>query len=243
MNKILLAIIIAIFAYVGDSVAQQPSMAFPKTFVSDSRSYDFGTILEKAGKKSHTFTFRNNGNAPVVISGVSAFCGCTSVDYAKRPVLPGKTAKVSVTYNPANRPGKFSKEVTLILNDGKAYTRVWVKGSVTPYRHPVKEDYPYYFGHGLYMGLKTLNFSRSVAKIEQRVSNETDKNMTIVFRITKKHSRLVQMPHKMVLKPWQRSTFNVVYNVGKAGAQDMSFDAALSVNGMKAKSLGLRLIR
>lgn len=223
-------------------LAQSQQMTFCTTFVSDGKIHDFGTIEEKAGKKSHTFTFRNNGKAPVVISGISAFCGCTTVEHTKKPVLPGKTAKVSVTYDPANRPGKFSKEVTLILNDGRAYTRVWVKGSVTPYRHPVKEDYPYCFGQGLYMGFKTLNFNRSVNKIEQRVSNETGKKMIIVFR-TNKHDRVVRMPHKMVLKPWQRTVFNVFYNVGKAGAQDVSFDVAVTVNGKKAKSLAIRLFR
>ena len=219
--------------------AQQ--MTFCKTFVSDGKIYDFGAIEEKAGKKSHTFTFRNNGKSPVVISGISAFCGCTTVEHTKKPVLPGKTAKVSVTYNPANRPGKFSKEVTLILNDGKAYTRVWVKGSVKPYRHPVTEDYPYSFGQGLYMGLKTLNFSQSVASMEQRVSNETGKQMTIVFG-NNKHGREVRMPRKMVLKPWQRTTFKV-YKTAKASAQDVSFDVAVIVNGKKAKSIGIRLFR
>ena len=222
--------------------AQTQQMVFCKTFVSDGKIYDFGAIEEKAGKTGHTFTFRNNGKAPVVISGISAFCGCTTVDYTRKPVFPGKTAKVSVTYNPANRPGKFSKEVTLILNDGKAYTRVWVKGSVNPYRHPVKEDYPYYFGQGLYMGLKTLNFSLSVASMEQRVSNETGKQMTIVFR-NNKHGRMVRMPKKLVLKPWQRTTFKVCRDTKKASAQDVSFDVAVVVNGIKAKSMGIRLFR
>ena len=240
MKNILLAII-SFLVYASVAVAQQPGMTFCKTFVSDGKIHDFGAIEEKAGKKSHTFTFRNNGKSPVVISAISAFCGCTTVEHTKKPVLPGKTAKVSVTYNPANRPGKFSKEVTLILNDGKSYTRVWVKGSVKPYRHPVTEDYPYSFGQGLYMGLKTLNFSQSVASMEQRVSNETGKRMTIVFG-NNKHGRKVRMPRKMVLKPWQRTTFKV-YKTAKAGVQDVSFDVAVTVNGKKAKSMGIRLFR
>lgn len=240
MKNILLAII-SFLVYASVAVAQQPGMTFCKTFVSDGKIHDFGAIEEKAGKKSHTFTFRNNGKSPVVISAISAFCGCTTVEHTKKPVLPGKTAKVSVTYNPANRSGKFSKEVTLILNDGKSYTRVWVKGSVKPYRHPVTEDYPYSFGQGLYMGLKTLNFSQSVASMEQRVSNETGKRMTIVFG-NNKHGRKVRMPRKMVLNPWQRTTFKV-YKTAKVGAQDVSFDVAVTVNGKKAKSMGIRLFR
>ena len=124
----------------------QKEPQYISSFKYDKRVHDFGTIKEKDGKVSHTFTFTNTSILPVVISDVNSWCGCTTAEYTKTPILPGKTAKVTVTFNPQSRPGKFSKEVVLNLDGNKGFTRVWIKGNVIPYRHPVGEDYPYEIG-------------------------------------------------------------------------------------------------
>ncbi len=163
----------------------QKEPQYISSFKYDKRVHDFGTIKEKDGKVSHTFTFTNTSILPVVISDVNSWCGCTTAEYTKTPILPGKTAKVTVTFNPQSRPGKFSKEVVLNLDGNKGFTRVWIKGNVIPYRHPVGEDYPYAFGEGLHMGFKVYLFpplaEGSTYRLEQRVSNETDKEMTVEF--------------------------------------------------------------
>lgn len=167
--------------------SQQPS----KTFVSDQRIHDFGKILEKNGKVTHTFTFTNKGNTSVTIENVTAWCGCTTYKYTRTPIKPGKTGTVDITFNPNYRPGFFSKEVVVLTNGGKEYTRVWVKGNVIPYLHPVTEDYPYALGQGLYTGLKILAYS-SIKKgesqsISLRYANDTNKPMTLTF-VTEPHN-------------------------------------------------------
>ena len=94
----------------------QKEPQYISSFKYDKRVHDFGTIKEKDGKVSHTFTFTNTSILPVVISDVNSWCGCTTAEYTKTPILPGKTAKVTVTFNPQSRPGKFSKEVVLNLD-------------------------------------------------------------------------------------------------------------------------------
>ena len=138
--------------------AQNGNSIFLQSFQYDKRIHDFGTIQEKDGKVSHTFVFTNKSNETVNINDVNAWCGCTTAQFTKEPVRPSKTAKVTITFDPDHRPGKFSKEAVLMLNGGKYYTRIWVKGNVIGMKHPVTEDHPYAYGSGLYMSHRVLPF-------------------------------------------------------------------------------------
>lgn len=218
----------------------QKEPQYISSFKYDKRVHDFGTIKEKDGKVSHTFTFTNTSILPVVISDVNSWCGCTTAEYTKTPILPGKTAKVTVTFNPQSRPGKFSKEVVLNLDGNKGFTRVWIKGNVIPYRHPVDEDYPYAFGEGLHMGFKVYLFpplaEGSTYRLEQRVSNETDKEMTVEFERWPNNT-VLKMPSKITLKPKERTTFRVSYTAPVSHYADRHIYVRVKVNGKQVKPI------
>lgn len=97
---------------------------------SDNATHDFGTITEKDGKVSHTFVIKNTGDAPLVITRVIASCGCTTPEWTKAPIAPGKTGEVKVTYNPAGRPGKFSKTISVYSNGKEGSYIMTITGSV-----------------------------------------------------------------------------------------------------------------
>lgn len=94
--------------------------------------YNFGTIPEKKGVVTHEFTFTNTGDAPLVIVDAHAECGCTTPEYPKAPVMPGKTGKIKVTYNPLGRPGSFTKSVTIKSNGKPKKAVIYIKGIVNP---------------------------------------------------------------------------------------------------------------
>ena len=97
-------------------------------FEIKERMHDFGKVN---AKKSHTFYITNTGNAPLVIKHVATGCGCTTTDYTKSPILPGKKGKITVSFNPeTQRAGAFRKSVTIYTNSPKDYTRVFIKGEV-----------------------------------------------------------------------------------------------------------------
>lgn len=222
--------------------AAQDGMQPSRTFVPDEKIYNFGDIMEKNGKVSHTFTLRNTGNSAVVISDVSAWCGCTSVDYTKRPIRPGEKASVTVTYNPQSRPGKFSKEIAVITGGGTTYTRLWVKGNVIPYLHPVREDYPYEYGQGLFMNLQVLSFP-PLKKGERytfslMIANDTDRPMDIKF-VRKPNNRILQMPGQLKLKPRQRTTISVAYRAPKTYARNRYLTIQPYVGGKAVRSLSV----
>jgi hypothetical protein len=93
--------------------------------------YDFGTIDE--GKViEHIFKFTNEGEAPLVISNITASCGCTSPDWTKTPVKPGEEGFVKVVFNSTAKPGAQAPTVTIQANTNPNVTRLRMKGNVTP---------------------------------------------------------------------------------------------------------------
>ncbi|MFN5371200.1 MAG: DUF1573 domain-containing protein, partial [Bacteroidia bacterium] len=48
-----------------------------------------------------------------------AGCGCTTPEWPRYDIEPGKTAKISVGYNSAGRPGPFTKDVNVTFSTGQ----------------------------------------------------------------------------------------------------------------------------
>jgi uncharacterized protein DUF1573 len=85
-----------------------------KTMVNDFAKfnvdkYDFGKIKQNV-PATYTFEVTNKTDKPLVIENAHATCGCTTPEYQKDPILPGKTAKIKVGYNAANL-NHFDKQV------------------------------------------------------------------------------------------------------------------------------------
>ena len=93
-----------------------------------SESIDVGEIPQGT-PKAIVFEFKNTGNAAVVITNVKGSCGCTATDYTKEPILPGKSAKVTATYNAANK-GAFTKTVTVTTSAETAPKILTLRGTV-----------------------------------------------------------------------------------------------------------------
>jgi hypothetical protein len=125
--KRLVFIFMTILFATGIASAQETATA---TIALAEEMYDFGDVKEDGGSVTHTFIVKNTGTQPLVISRVLASCGCTSPDWTKEPIEPGKTGEVMVTYNPENRPGSFNKTVSIYSNGKKGSYVVTIKGNV-----------------------------------------------------------------------------------------------------------------
>ena len=95
--------------------------------------HDFGTIAEGT-IATYSFVFTNTGKTPVVISNVKPSCGCTTPDWTREPVMPGKTGKVTASYNSAGRLGIFNKTVTVMNNGEASQIVLGIQGTVAPIR-------------------------------------------------------------------------------------------------------------
>lgn len=215
-----------------NNAASQPKEL--KTVTTDKPEYDYGRIMEKDGKVSRTITVINKGGTPVAISDVRTFCGCAAPSFTHAVLRPGQNGKVTITYDPTNRSGKFSKDIYIILNDGRNYIQTKIKGEVVPYLHPVTEEYPYAFGRGLYMGLKVLPFANQGTgirqKVQLRIANDTREKMVITFT-RKPDNRVLHMPERIELKPLERTTITASYAYPKDYTYDRHLWLEIKVNG------------
>lgn len=92
-------------------------------------AFDFGQVKEGAQVK-HTFILKNTGDAPVILSKVTASCGCTQPEFSKSPILPGATSEIHVTFNSEGQVGKQQKIITVQSNASNGMTTVQLKGEV-----------------------------------------------------------------------------------------------------------------
>jgi hypothetical protein len=100
---------------------------FLKTSDGWSRAGDRTTTVELLNESVHLGTFnisaareglyeiKNNGPRPLIILEATTSCNCTEVEWPRRPIAPGDTARVRFTYTP-NDHGRFSKTINLYCN-------------------------------------------------------------------------------------------------------------------------------
>ncbi len=100
-----------------------PSILFKET------EKDFGMILS-GEKVMHTFTFSNNGNENLVVTGVSTSCGCTVANFTDKPLTPGQEGFVEVTFDSRNRQGLQEKKITVLSNSEPNRTELTIKANV-----------------------------------------------------------------------------------------------------------------
>ena len=93
--------------------------------------HDFGTITE-GEVVEYTYTFKNTGDAPLIIQGAQGSCGCTASDWTKTPVPVGGTGYVKAKFDSNGKPNIQNKTVTVTANTWPKQTVLRFKAMVTP---------------------------------------------------------------------------------------------------------------
>lgn len=111
----------------------------------ETREHDFGSIKESNGVVSYSFNFTNSGKAPLILKNVEASCGCTTPEWTRQPVLPGKQGVIKVTFNPEQRPGAFTKTISVTSNAETPSVTLAIRGVVIPVSR-IEEVYHFSIG-------------------------------------------------------------------------------------------------
>jgi len=118
---------------VNTTQASQPAVKTDSPVMSfDKTTHDFGTIKE--GEKVTTkFSFTNTGKSDLIIVDARGSCGCTVTEYPKnKPIKPGDTQTITVSFDSSNKPGVQQKSVTLSANTASGREMLRIKANVTP---------------------------------------------------------------------------------------------------------------
>ena len=120
------------------SVQAQPKISF------DREKQDLGYILWR-NPTTVTYAFTNTGDKPLVISNVTASCGCVNVDWTKQPIPAGGKGTVSAVFD-AEAIGHFYKEVGVYCNASPMPIYLEFNGEVTADAKNYSFTHPYGFG-------------------------------------------------------------------------------------------------
>ncbi|HNQ28117.1 MAG TPA: DUF1573 domain-containing protein [Aquaticitalea sp.] len=91
--------------------------------------HDFGTIPNGIPVKT-TFTYKNTGASPLVVSNIKSTCGCTVPTNWTKEVMPGETGQFEVEFNGKGNGNQVSKTITLTTNTEKGTETVSIKAFV-----------------------------------------------------------------------------------------------------------------
>ena len=129
MKKLLTVVLMmfVMFSLNAQTVSENgPEITFEKT------THQFGEI-PYGGNGTYEFLFKNTGNEPLILSQPKSSCGCTVPEWPKKPILPGETDVIKVTYKNTDRPGSFSKYVTIFSNaKTNKEVKLYIKGKILP---------------------------------------------------------------------------------------------------------------
>ena len=94
----------------------------------DCLVYDFGKI-KRDKKENCTFTYRNTGQTPGLIYDIQTSCGCTVVEWSKKPLLLGNVDSIQVEFLSSSL-GFFEKCIKVKNNGLQKEIHLKIKGEV-----------------------------------------------------------------------------------------------------------------
>ncbi|WP_426492549.1 DUF1573 domain-containing protein [Hymenobacter sp. 102] len=95
----------------------------------EEMKYDFGTI-HTGDVVEHTFKFKNVGTQPLIISNIQVSCGCTTPDWTREPIMPGKSGTITAKFNSAGKLNMQNKVLTVESNSADGNAMVSLVGNV-----------------------------------------------------------------------------------------------------------------
>lgn len=184
---------------------------------TDELIYNFGNIEEADGPASHVFTIKNTGNGPLVITRITASCGCTQPEWSKEPIPAGKTSDVKVTYNPKGRPGPFYKTISIYSNGNKGSFNLGIKGNVRPKPMQPTFVYPYSIGD-IKLQTKTVLYStiRPEETLGEKISVTNDGKNTLTIHLGKAPHFLNIAANPTKLAPGEVGEISILMNAKEA---------------------------
>ena len=206
--------------------------------------HDYGNLQQKNGPAKYVFRYTNTGGKPVIISDVKSSCGCTTPSWSKAPIAPGQKGFVEVVYDPRNRPGRFSKTITITSNASNSPVVLSISGNVLEKQNSIAETYPQKVGD-LLIDKVYLNFGNiynDETKVQTfKIYNPTTSDMKLsAYKSKLDYATVTFSP--TVLKPKQSGKITVKFEGAKVNDWDYVRGLIyLNINGTRITSKRLQV--
>lgn len=142
MKKVLYKLLILSLAILSTPSITNAQTKFGGIVELDKTVHDFGNILIEDGPVDCAFTVTNISKEPVAIASVISSCGCTDVSWTREPLAPGKSGKISATFDNQDGPYPFDKTLTVYVTGYKQGIVLRLRGIAHEKEKTLEELYP-----------------------------------------------------------------------------------------------------
>lgn len=136
MNRFIVTIIFLFSVLSLSAQKYSPYIKFEKNIIN------LGDIHEEKGMVKAMFKLTNTGSKPLIINEVKSPTKRIKACWMKKPVLPNKSAVITLSYSPKRMKGVFSRSLTVVSNAKNKITIIKLRGKVIPKPLTLKEEYP-----------------------------------------------------------------------------------------------------
>lgn len=150
----------------------------------DKTVHDFGDILVSDGPVTATFTVKNVSGKALLIYNVVSSCGCTNVEWTRKPINPGETGTIKATFKNDEKGYPFDKSLTAYFSGLKQPVILRLKGVSHDKALSLEELYPIRFGDLAFkkVDIKGGNLSQEQQKSgTMKVANLGKKPISVKF--------------------------------------------------------------
>lgn len=182
----------------------------------DHEKWNFGDVAEDGGKVEHTFVFTNVSSKPVVVLDVASGCGCTTPSYSRKPVMRGEKGEIVVSFDPMNRPGHFSKGISVPISGATEPVTLLVEGVVTPRVKSTEELYPFDMGGGVRFdsNFRAFAYVGRGERVEESIGwiNTSGRDVRLSFEELER-SGMLRIEAPRMLKAGEKGAIVIAYEV------------------------------
>ncbi len=112
----------------------------------DKQVHDFGDFGIDDGPQRCVFTLTNKSDKAIVIQTVISSCGCTTPDWTKEPILPGKQGTVTAEFQNDQGPYPFDKVLSVYITGNKNPYQLNIRGVVHQKAFSIEDTHPVLMG-------------------------------------------------------------------------------------------------
>lgn len=204
----------------------------------ETLTHNFETIEEGGGDVSCTFKFTNTGKLPFVINNIGVSCGCTTPQWTKAPVLPGKSGEITITFDPIGRPGHFEKIINIMGNIAGGSLKLAITGVVNPRPRTIVDDYSFPIADGLRIADRSVAMGEiprgEITYSALPIANNSDKPLKIEIDSQLLPKYVTAKPAKEILGARERSEIRIKFDATKIDKWgEDEFYYSLIVNNIK----------
>lgn len=208
----------------------------------DHEKWNFGDVAEDGGKVEHTFVFTNVSSKPVVVLDVVSGCGCTTPSYSRKPVMRGEKGEIVVSFDPMNRPGHFSKGISVQISGATEPVTLLVEGVVTPRVKSTEELYPFDMGGGVRFdsNFRAFAYVGRGERVEESIGwiNTSGRDVRLSFEELER-SGMLRIEAPRMLKAGEKGAIVIAYEVPSDSDRygTLSDVLGVDIDGRRARTM------